>query len=196
VTITRGPGPRGLAPPAGVEPSMLVTVAALSPPLATPRRLVVFDGIRKSASPLGRFKFLGGYGPNIAGLAFANKQGADDALLLNDEGAVICATSANIYLCSAGGEVKSPRVESGAMPGVVREVLLSESLGIEMANVEVDELRDHCVFVSNSLIGIEQASVAGHECNMTEAQSVAFQRLRQSYARALAKNLSDVGRDR
>ena len=190
VTVSRGVGPRGLAPAPDAKPSMLVSLAPLPNAQRPPRRLVVFDRIRKNPTPFSRFKYLGGYGPSIASVEFARTQGADDALLLNDQGALVCASASNVFLCDREGNVKTPPVESGVMPGIVRETLVARE-SVQISELSPQHLKDHCVFLTNSLFGVEQAYMAGSECAISDRQASSLQRLQRAYERALAQSLGE-----
>jgi branched-chain amino acid aminotransferase len=60
---------------------------------------------------------------NVLLLERARAGGFDDALLLNERGELAECTSANIFLVRRG-EVFTPPLSSGCLPGVTREVLL------------------------------------------------------------------------
>jgi branched-chain amino acid aminotransferase len=91
LTLTRGPGGRGLALPAAPIPTLMLVTAPLPPP-RPPARLVVAAGTRRNQhSPLARIKALG-YLDAILALQEASAAGADDALLLNTADRLASAT--------------------------------------------------------------------------------------------------------
>src|SRR5262249_17791350 len=51
--------------------------------------------------------------------------GFDEVILLNERGEVAECTSANIF-AARGSEVWTPPLDSGCLPGITRELLLSE----------------------------------------------------------------------
>jgi branched-chain amino acid aminotransferase len=59
---------------------------------------------------------------NAALLEQAHAEGFDDVLLLNEHGHLAECTSANVFLVR-GGQVLTPPLSSGCLPGVTREVL-------------------------------------------------------------------------
>lgn len=59
---------------------------------------------------------------NAATLERAHEEGYDDALLLNEHGHLAECTSANVYLIR-GGEVFTPPLSSGCLPGITRTIL-------------------------------------------------------------------------
>ena len=62
---------------------------------------------------------------NLTWVETAQQHGLDEVILLNEHGDVAECTSANIFV-SNGGQVWTPPVSSGCLPGITREVLLSE----------------------------------------------------------------------
>ena len=120
LTLTRGPAPRGLLPPAESMPTALMAAfppASVSPPL---RAVVATLARRDEGSPLSRVKALGYLG-SILALREALARGADEALLLNTQGRLACATTANVFLVTAdGGELVTPPLGEGVLPGTTR----------------------------------------------------------------------------
>src|SRR5882762_3830803 len=62
---------------------------------------------------------------NLTWLEEAQSQGFDEVILLNERDEVAECTSANIF-AARGGEVLTPPLSSGCLPGITRELLLSE----------------------------------------------------------------------
>jgi branched-chain amino acid aminotransferase len=62
---------------------------------------------------------------NLTWYEEAHQQGFDEVVLLNERGEVSECTSANIFALSAG-QVATPPLNSGCLPGITREVLLEE----------------------------------------------------------------------
>ena len=100
LTLTRGPGPRGLALPPETTPTLLMGLRAAPP--AQPVRATIAQGTRRNErSPLSRTKALG-YLDAILALREANERGADEALLLNTRDRLACATAANLWAVRDG----------------------------------------------------------------------------------------------
>jgi branched-chain amino acid aminotransferase len=74
-----------------------------------------------SATRLAGVKMLS-WVQNAALLEQAHAEGFDDVLLLNESGQIAECTSANVFLVR-GGEVVTPPLSSGCLPGVTRDVL-------------------------------------------------------------------------
>ncbi len=123
LTVSRGPAPRGLLPPAETHPTMLITAGPLPPP-APPARLVVATVTRRNEhSPLARIKSLNAL-DNILARREAAARGADEAVLLNTAGRVAETTIATLFAL-VDGTVVTPPVAEGALPGIARGAILA-----------------------------------------------------------------------
>jgi branched-chain amino acid aminotransferase len=131
LTVTRGPGPRGVLPVRPQCPTVLVT-AAPPPPPAAPANVIIARGItRDENSPLSRIKSLN-YLPSILARIEAEERGATEALLLNQAG-LLAESSAATILLRRDGVWLTPRLEDGALPGIRRAALLEAGLVREAA---------------------------------------------------------------
>jgi len=74
---------------------------------------------------------------NLTWVESAQARGLDEVILLNEHGQVAECTSANIF-ASTGGEVRTPPIDSGCLPGITREVLLGE---IQVPGIRIVEKR-------------------------------------------------------
>jgi branched-chain amino acid aminotransferase len=72
---------------------------------------------------------------NLAWYEEARQRGFDEVVLLNERGEVSECTSANIFAVT-GGEVSTPPLDSGCLPGVTRELLLD---GVRVPGISVVE---------------------------------------------------------
>jgi branched-chain amino acid aminotransferase len=79
---------------------------------------------RHAASPFAGAKMLS-WAPNLTWAEEAHARGFDEVILLNERGEVSECTSANIF-AATGGEVWTPPLSSGCLPGITREVILEE----------------------------------------------------------------------
>lgn len=96
---------------------------------------------------------------------FAKENGLDDALLLNEAGLLLEASSANIFLLT-GNKVSTPRIENGCLKGIVRKVLVEElpEWGYEIEEKDLrpfDLVKAEEVFLTNASSGIRW--VAGYK---------------------------------
>ncbi|HUA17592.1 MAG TPA: aminotransferase class IV [Bryobacteraceae bacterium] len=62
---------------------------------------------------------------NLTWYEEAHERGFDEVVLLNERGEVSECTSANLFVAN-GGEVATPPLSAGCLPGVTRELLLNE----------------------------------------------------------------------
>ena len=134
LTLTRGPGPRGLAPPAEPHPTILATLAPLPGTLFAPLALHPTSIRRNETSPLSRAKSLG-YGDAVLAAAEARAAGRDDALFLNEAGRVACAGTANVFAVF-GRELVTPPLADGVLDGITRAVLLAAAPSLGLAATE------------------------------------------------------------
>jgi branched-chain amino acid aminotransferase len=91
---------------------------------------------------------------NVGTYERAHAEGFDDALLLNEHGHLVECTSANIYLVR-GGQVFTPPLRSGCLPGITRDVLGEVIPGAGYKLIEQDLTPDDLgsaqeVFVSST----------------------------------------------
>ena len=165
LTVTRGflPATRGLVPPADAPPTLLIQAAPFAP---YPDRLyrngmqaIMSRKVRRNEqSPLSRVKSLG-YLENILARQEAAEKSADEALILNTQGNVACATAANVFLVQAG-RLHTPPLGAGALPGTIRALVredLAPSTGRVVDKTQLDEsalLDSDEVFLTNALMGI------------------------------------------
>ncbi|MEM9988947.1 MAG: aminotransferase class IV [Pseudomonadota bacterium] len=166
ITVSRGPGPRGLSPiPMDQQrPTMMITVApkSVEPPKeksVAPDRLLLAPFIRSSGSPLVRMKTLS-YGDNIAAKAWADAQGAADVIFLNENGAVTSTAMSNLFVEAEGGFL-TPPLSAGILPGIVRELILHQAkaagVKVQVKQLVQSDLWGRRLFRTNSLLGVRPA---------------------------------------
>ena len=154
ITVTRGGGPRGLAPPPQAVPRVFAAVVPIPAPSFAPLSLHVSAIRRNQTSPVARLKALG-YLDAILAAKAAAKGGFDDALFLNTVERVACSTTGNIVaLCD--GTLLTPPLGDGVLAGTARAALqkLAPALGLKAveASLSLDALlRAEAVYVTNSL---------------------------------------------
>ena len=149
ITLSRGPGERGIAPPAMPTPTLMITTGTL-PPAGLPLRTIIATVTRRNeASPLSRLKTLN-YLDNILARQEALARGAEEAILLNTRGAVAEASIANLFALS-GGVLKTPPIADGALPGIMRRALIERCGAVEASLAPEELMAASAVFVSNSL---------------------------------------------
>lgn len=156
ITLTRGPGPRGLLPPATPNPTLMIT-ASESPTPAASQSAVLATPRRNALSPVSRLKALP-YLDNLLAREEARSRGADEALMLDTSGHLACASVANIFFWE-GDKLVTPAEECGILPGVTRAAVieLAERLKISVTEDMIAPqriARADGAFLTNSLIGL------------------------------------------
>jgi branched-chain amino acid aminotransferase len=155
LTLTAGPGPRGLPRPDAPTPTLMLAAGRI-PAEAPPARLVIArTTCRNEKSPLSRLKTLN-YLDSVIARREATARGADDAVMLNSQGRVAEATAANIFL-SLDGHWVTPTVAEGALPGTMRAALLKNWRAEERA-VTVEELRRADDMVLTNALGMRKVA--------------------------------------
>jgi branched-chain amino acid aminotransferase len=181
VTVTRGGGPRGLAPPEAPRPAIFMTLSPMPAVRKTPLSLHIATVTRRNEhSALSRIKALP-YLDNLLALSEARAHSADEALLLNTRGTIACASVANVFAIR-GGHLETPPVCDGALPGTMRALVLCLAKQAGFVAVEnslhVKDLAEADeVILTNSISRVMEAS----DCNGLSLQrraGAAVERLR------------------
>lgn len=166
ITLTRGSGPRGLLPPEDPEPLIMITAAQYRPPEG-PAKAIIASHRRNEGSELTRIKSLS-YTSSILARMEAEKQYADEAVMLNNDGLVTCATAGNIFIVEKGGRVVTPPPLHGALPGITRKMVIkagrTTGMRISEGEISMDRLYNaEEAFLTNSLMGIRRLSFVGNQ---------------------------------
>ncbi|MDO8567930.1 MAG: aminotransferase class IV [Dehalococcoidales bacterium] len=141
LTFTRGevegfPGPRMSG-----KPTVLVTAKSytpLAPEVYLGGYRVLIASVRQnSQSPISRLKTTN-YLLYLMARMEAEAAGRDEALLLNERGALTEGSTSNVFFVTPSGLV-TPPLKSGLLPGVARQVVieLAQEQGVPISEVEV-----------------------------------------------------------
>src|SRR4029079_16172122 len=123
ITLTRGPGLRGLAAKA-IQPSLLITLAPWTGKMLFAPVLLSTSSIRRNeTSPASRLKTLS-YIDNIIAAREAAAIHCDDALFLHHQAPLASTTIANIFVLR-DGSIATPRTSDGVLARIARKKLLS-----------------------------------------------------------------------
>jgi branched-chain amino acid aminotransferase len=137
------------------QPTRLITASPYSPPTGGPTGITVVllpEPWIDSRSPLAGLKSLS-YQANRLALARAERAGAFEALLLNERGRLAEGSRTNV-LVGISGEILTPPLADGCLPGTVRRRLLESGL-VKERSVGPAELREASeILLTNSLIGV------------------------------------------
>ena len=154
LTLTRGRGGRGYAPPNPAEPLRMLQIHA-APPVRdpTPPLSMMRCRIQLAAQPaLAGMKHLNRLEQVIARRECA-AAGVDEGVLFDSSGALACCTSGNLLLHREGAWV-TPPIELAGVEGIAREHLLRQGLVAVQALDDRDLAAADAVAVCNSVRGI------------------------------------------
>ena len=116
------------------RPSDLIALTADSKQWGTSVKLAYVKHARHAACQFAGTKILS-WATNLTWLESAQARGFDEVILLNEHGEVAECTSANLFVAN-GGQVWTPPLHSGCLPGITREVLLGE---IHVSGIRINE---------------------------------------------------------
>ena len=149
ITITPGPGPsprdRGTQP---------LTVIATSPldKAAPSVSLCTVQWTRNERSPLAGIKSTS-WGENASILRYAATNGFDNAILCDISGRLSECTTSNLYLV-IDERIVTPSLDSGCLPGIIREVLIDEQFVSEQDLMPSDLALATEIFITSSTTGV------------------------------------------
>jgi len=161
LTVTRGPGPGGLAPPASARPTTVIVVGPM--PTVHPDtyhhglRAVIASGRRNTRAMSLGLKTLS-YTDSVLAWMEAQHAGADEALLLDTDGHCSEATASNLFVLH-GNVLRTPPIACAALPGITRAAVLEITASLNVHSREdviapgEFETADE-VFLTSSLRGI------------------------------------------
>lgn len=184
ITVSRVGGRRGLAATAEARAQILASLTKLEP--APDAITVTISTFRRwSGSAAIGFKCVGAYAENLLARSEASERGAGEAIMLNEHGRVACGSSSNVFLIK-GDKVLTPPQTEGAMPGVVRSVVIEESrklgLSLSEAPISMSMLETGSLLLTNSLIGVVAANVGSTPGATSDAATA---KIRDAYQRRL-----------
>jgi branched-chain amino acid aminotransferase len=152
--VTRGVGNLGLNPAQCKQPSVIIiaTTIVLYPAEMYQRGLTVVTVATRRTGP-------GALNPAVKSLNYlnnvmarieANLSGADEALMLNDQGCVAECTADNIFVIKRG-EIFTPPITAGALRGITRAVVfeIAAELGIKISETYISR---HDVFIADECL--------------------------------------------
>ncbi|MFC2020298.1 aminotransferase class IV [Chloroflexota bacterium] len=161
ITVSIGEGSMVLDPDSCGSPTLLVLAAHYQPyseeVYQKGFRAVVSSIRRNSQSPIPRLK-----SANFLESALAKREarnaGVNDTLFLNERGLLAEASTSNICLVT-NGELKTPGLESGILPGITREVILELASKLGIVTYEQDTWPGELyqaeeAFLTNSMVEI------------------------------------------
>ena len=164
ITLTRGVGERGYAPP--VSPSVTRIVAAFAAPVVPAEIYAEGVRIRVCEMRLAQQPLLAGIKHlNRLEQVLARAEWSDPAiaegLLCASDGRVVCATMANLFAV-IDGALLTPSVDRCGVAGVARAEVLQAFPQTHISDIPLDVLRGAKeIFLSSSVRGIVPVSLLG-----------------------------------
>ncbi|MGH9672779.1 MAG: aminotransferase class IV, partial [Bryobacteraceae bacterium] len=128
-------------------------------------------------SPLAGTKMLS-WSFNLLWLEQSRRRGFDEVILLNERGEVSECTSANVF-AAFGGEVRTPPLSSGCLPGVTRDLLLHQ---VRAPGVTVTER----VLMPEDLGDADEVFITSTTRDLLPVESVEGKRMKQQGPARLA----------
>lgn len=158
--VARGPSARGYAPDPGAEPVWTLS----SYPAPAPAKPLALRWCRTRLA----------IQPALAGMKHCNRleqvlaraewlemaTDADEGLMLDTEGAVTCATSANVFI-HAGGRWLTPVLDRNGVQGVCRGWIIPVAGAMEARLSPADVENADAVFLCNAVRGILEVARLG-----------------------------------
>lgn len=165
VTVTHGESERGLLPIQKPIPQFLISVFECPKPSDKPLTALIVNTRKNEHSLSSRIKSIS-YLDNILAKKEAYDQHYDEAILLNTASHVADGSMSNIYMVKEG-QIYTPAISEGALPGTVRSILLEECnafFSFIEKSISVEELFEADeVFLTNALMGIKSITQINHQ---------------------------------
>lgn len=112
--------------------------------------------IRNSTSRLTYIKSLN-YLENLLEYENIKKEGFNEAIFLNEKGKISEGCTTNIFIV-INGEILTPNIASGLLPGILREWIIN-NFRVKEVEIEKDSiLLAEEIFLTNSLVGVIKVS--------------------------------------
>lgn len=163
LTLSRGPGPRGYSALPTSLPWILLTVhpgPSITPGSPSTARLVTSNWRLYSADPLAPHKSANRL-LQVLARTEADAAGADEALMLNELGHFVEASSANLFWWESDG-LHTPPPSAGILPGITRALILEMcpdlGIAIHLNSPHPERIRKaEGVFLTQTSTGIVEA---------------------------------------
>jgi branched-chain amino acid aminotransferase len=191
ITLTRGPATRGLGLPAKPAPMVMVTAVPYTAQHPEVGTACIVAPRRNELSVAANLKTIN-YLDNVLAAQEATVRGCDEGLMLNGRNRIACGSRSNIF-AMLDGVLYTPPLEDGALPGIVRAVVLEMAKVLRLKHRQgplwvYDLPRLAEVFITNSLIGIMPIGQIGEQKIGDGAAGPTTVALAKGYAALLAAN--------
>lgn len=187
--ISRGSGPLGLRPSAGLVQRRVLFVSVYTPPpaelYARGAHVACVPTFRPSDAAPGAK--VGNYLESMLALARANERGADEALIVDGSGAVLEGTTSNVFAWMGDRLVTPPvdRILAGVTRRTVLELASQDGVATEEVRLTPEDLRRaEEVFITSTLRGVMPVSRVDDERLAIGARTHAIAARFDAFARA------------
>ncbi|MBA2710153.1 MAG: aminotransferase class IV [Tatlockia sp.] len=158
LTVTDGIFERGILSNGTQNPTYILTTARLPENSNASMSATIVNTRRNEGSLSSKIKSVS-YLDNILARKEAVNKGFDEAFLLNSRMHLAEGAICNIFIVREG-TVYTPQIEDGALPGVMRRIILKDLplSGIKVIERSIDVdflLNSDEIFISNALLGIK-----------------------------------------
>lgn len=163
VTITHGEAARGILPIQAPNPNFLIATFECAAPSDKPYSALIVNTRKNERTAAAQVKSIS-YIDNILAKQEAMTQGYDEAILLNTASNIADGSISNVFMVK-DNQIITPPVCDGALPGVIRAVLLEEisrNFSIVEQSISPDKLMSADeIFLTNALMGIKSLNQLG-----------------------------------
>lgn len=161
LTVSRGAGPRGYAPPSDCQPRVVISVSAFA---GDPAAMSAPASLGETAVRWGRQPLLAGLKhlnrlEQVLAAADCDAQGMDEVLLLDQSGAPLSVSAGNLFLV-AGKSLLTPVLTEAGIAGTRRRLVLERlatacGLRVTESRLELSQLlgADE-LFYCNTVVGL------------------------------------------
>ena len=190
MTITRGAGPRGYAPPENPSIRILVEGSQIDRDCLqmSSAANVSVAPIRLATQPmLARIKHLNRL-EQVLAASFRHAEGADECVVLDQSGHVISVIAGNIFVVSQN-KILTPRLVDCGVEGTWRRIIIEKwapSIGLDVSEAKLtltDLDNADEIFYSNSLVAVRPVATLGkNSWDHYEVCSALFQQFLEEVA--------------
>ena len=172
LTVSQGESARGILPVTPPKSNFVISVFKYSQKPKENFSALIVTTRKNEHSIASRVKSIS-YLDNILSKQEAIIQGYDEAILLNTASNVADGAITNVFMIK-NGLIYTPPITDGALPGVVRSMLL-ENFHVIEKSISTDELLSSDeVFLTNALMGIQPVSQINEIIYYTSSSSLAI----------------------
>lgn len=151
LTVTSGEGGLHDALPGG-SASIWLTAQAL-PQMPAEIAVVTLPFTRNEQSALKGLK-CSSYAENLVALRWARERGAGEGIFFNNRGHLCESCTANVFV-KIDGQWLTPSLDSGCLPGVMRQIVLERDASIQESEITRAEFaRSEEMFLTSAIRGV------------------------------------------